>query len=485
MRIALLGKNMGIYSLGNISLRAAAFLLIPIYTRYLSVDNYGLLDICIITMQILIIFMSLGMPQSLVRFYKEHEIKKDSGALYSSCFAINFAGCLILTAVILLLRNPLSQLIFDKRYSFILVLVCFISLARSLTQSSLSYFRAKNQALLYSATAVAIMLGLMALNILFVVVLGKGIIGILHSYLIVYALAAICISIFIFLKEKPGISKGMAKKLIYFGLPLIFSMSGWFIIQMSSRYFLVNYSGLNEVGIYGLGYRIVSILQIVIVMPFQLALGPFVFSQEEDPGLRSKLATILTYILMVLFTSTWLIGFLAKFIIKVIAPPEYREAHIVVLVMLPSIIAIGVYYWAANLLHLKKKTQWIGFFIASAALVNVGLNLWLIPKFGWYGAAVSTNVSILLAMMLNIIFGQKFTAVPIEKQRLYQLGFCFLFLSGILILSISLSNLAYYLVNSGSFIMIVILLYNSKFLHEKEKNFLKKKLNQIKLKGSG
>ena len=469
VKLALLGKNIGIYSLGNIALRAAAFLLIPLYTRYLSVDSYGLLDLCIITMQILIIFMGLGMPQGLVRFYNKHELNNEAGILFTSSISLNLMGCMAMGILIIILHGPMSRLIFSVESSPLLLLVSSVAVARSLTQSSLSYFRAKNQALAYTTIALGIMIGLMAFNVYFVIILKKGISGILYGYLIVYGVAAVTITAFILSKSKPRYSPYIARKLLVFGLPLIFSMSGWFIIQMSSRYFLANFSGLTEVGIYGLGYRIVTILQIVIVMPFQLAFGPFIFSHEKDLELKAKVSTILTYLLALLFAATWLTGFLSKLIIKIMAPQEYQQAHMVVLLILPTIIAIGVYYWSASLLHLKNKTQWIGAFIACSAIVNVFLNLWLIPKYGWYGAAIATNISIFLAMALNFFSSQKFFKITFEKRRLYQLFFVFLVLCSVLIFTLELKNLAYYGVNGGAFILMAILLYNSKSFKEEFK----------------
>lgn len=431
-------------------------------------------------MQILIVFMTLGMPQSLVRFYREHEIEEKTGSLFTTSIIINLFGCLVFSIVILLLLNPISQLIFNQNYSSILILMCLVSVARSVTQSSLSYFRAKNQAFLYSVIALVVMVGLMALNIIFVIILRKGIVGILQSYLIVYGSAAICISAIVFLKTKPNFSWSLAKKLLYFGLPLILSMSGWFIIQMSSRYFLVNYSGLAEVGIYGLGYRIVTILQIVIVMPFQLAFGPFIFSHEQEPELKAKISSILTYLLILLFASTWAIGFLAKLIIRIIAPPEYQQAYFVVLLMLPSIVALGVYYWAASLLHLKKKTLLIGFFITGSAIFNVLLNLWLIPKYGWFGAAISTNISIFGAVALHLIYGLKLNRVELEKKRLFRLIFAYVVLCALLIFFLHFNDFVYYFVNGCSFILVTILLYNSKFLNVEEKKWIKTSIARLK-----
>lgn len=479
MDIKHLGKNIGIYSIGNAALRSVSFLLIPVYTRYLSVENYGLLDICIVTIQILIIFTGLGMPQSLIRFYNESKIKNEIGTIYSTSLSLNLMGCTAIILIILVSNQSLSKLIFKSDYISLLFIVGMVSIARSLTHLSLSFYRARNRAVQYAIFAFIIMVGLIIFNIIFVVLLRKGIFGILYSNLIIYGLSAVLLGFFVLRRYKPKISFSLPKKLISYGTPLIFSMSGWFVMHMSSRYFLAYYFGLEEVGVYGLGYRIVTILQIVIVMPFQLAYGPFIFSNEHNPELRDKISRIFTYLLVLLFLSTWGMAVLSRVIIRIIAPPEYYQASNVILAILPSIVALGVYYWAGNLLHLERKTKIIGFIVVGSALINLVLNYALIPRFGWLGAAFATNVSFFLCMFLNLYFGLKYRRVDFEKVRLRRLVFSFSFLIVVLILSLRLSYLLYFMVNGGAFLLILFFLYLSKFLFEEEKIYFSRTFCKI------
>ncbi|MFQ6082617.1 MAG: flippase [Candidatus Aminicenantia bacterium] len=483
MNIKVLGKNIVIYSIGNIALRAVSVLLIPLYTRYLSVENYGLLDICIITIQILVIFMSLGMPQSLIRYYKGCEKKEEIGALYTTSFSINLLGGIVLIFLMWIFTRPFSRLIFGgKVYIYILLIVTFISLVRSLSVLSLSFFRAKNKALTYSIFAVIIMIGLLITNVIFVVYLKRGVLGILYSNLIVYGCAALFIGIYILSKHRPKISISISKKLFSFGSPLIFSMSGWFILHMSSRYFLAHYSGLGEVGIYGLGYRIATILLILVVMPFQLAFGPFIFSQERDPKLKEKISRVFTYLLLILFFSSWGTALISRNIIQILAPPEYNESYFVILLILPAIISMGIYYWAASLLHLMKKTKLLALIIISSAIVNIILNILLIPKYGWHGAAVSTNISIFLATFSNFFFGVKYYKIEFEISRLYKMGMSFFVLVGVLIFSIQFSSLLYYFMNGFTCLVIFIILFKSKFLCDNERKYLQDVLLKVRSK---
>jgi O-antigen/teichoic acid export membrane protein len=277
-------------------------------------------------------------------------------------------------------------------------IINFNSAAHSLSNLSFSYFRAKNEAFRYSLLAVLIMMGLLIADIFFVVLLKKGVNGVLYSQLLIYWLGALFIGVYIHSRHYLRLVLSAIRKLFSFGFPLIFSMVGWFILNMSSPYFLAHYSGLKEVGIYGLGYRISAVLMIVIVMPFQLAFGPYVFSLEKNAELKEKISRIFSYLLLGLFFSIWATALLAKTLIRVIAPPEYQEAYAAILAILPAIFLTGVYYWAASLLHLVKKTKWIGLIIVASALLSIFLNIWLVPKYGWPGAAASTVIAVFAAV---------------------------------------------------------------------------------------
>ena len=102
MSLKLFGKNTVIYAIGNIGLRAASFLLIPLYTHYLSVSDYGLLATLLITIHIMLIFMSMGMQTTLLCFTKEYDGNNKIKDLLGTSTFINFLGGVAVTCISIL-----------------------------------------------------------------------------------------------------------------------------------------------------------------------------------------------------------------------------------------------------------------------------------------------------------------------------------------------------------------------------------------------
>ena len=101
-----LGKNAFFYAIGTAGLRTASFVLIPIYTYSLAMDDYGLLAVLLQTAQIMIIVMSVGSRTALVRFAKEYEDKNQIGILLGTSTFINVAAAAAVTIATLFL-SPL------------------------------------------------------------------------------------------------------------------------------------------------------------------------------------------------------------------------------------------------------------------------------------------------------------------------------------------------------------------------------------------
>ena len=87
MQLKIFGKNAIVYSIGNVGLRAASFILIPLYTHSLSMNDYGLLMTLLLTIQLMLTTMNCGMRPGLIRFTKEYEERNRISALVgTSCF---------------------------------------------------------------------------------------------------------------------------------------------------------------------------------------------------------------------------------------------------------------------------------------------------------------------------------------------------------------------------------------------------------------
>ena len=105
--------------------------------------------------------------------------------------------------------------------------------------------------------------------------------------------------------------------------------------------------------------------------------------------------------------------------VRFAAPPEYSTAHQVALWMIPSGVFTGIYYWGASLLHLTKRTPAIGHVTALAAVLSLALNYLLVPRYGWLGAAIATNASMLVAALLVVLLGLRAHPLKLDRPVLF------------------------------------------------------------------
>ncbi len=417
MRLKVFGQQTMVYAYGLFALRFAGVLLIPLYTRTFSMTDYGLLLTLLVTVEILTIFMGCEIRCAFIRYYKDSESQGSLGRLWGTTTVLSVFGCIIVGALALIFLPPLFEKtqILSEPLPFIIA-ICFLALCDTIHKQTISYYRANNNAVKYS-----IFSGLSAFSILFftLIILGPlngGVIGALYARAISYGIFGSYMFFEISKRIKPSFSAAFALKLIRFGLPLVMAASAWFILEASDRYFLAHFTGLDVVGMYGLGYRVASILVFSVVMPFQLAYGPFTFSILDEPDAKDMVARLFFYLILCLLVGGLCLTIGSPILLWILAPPEYGQAYLVVLCILPAAAMIGVFYWGSALIHIAKKTHLIALITGGAALLNVLLNYLLIPHIGWLGAALATDVSIFFAAAGVCLFGMRLFPVPLRKQ---------------------------------------------------------------------
>jgi len=417
MNLKSFGKNTIIYGFGNLAIRFTGFLLIPLYTRCLSISDFGLLATLLVTVQVMIIFMSMQMQPAFVRFYREFESKGLIGQLLGSSILVNLAGCVVLTGFSLtILPGVFRDLIHGGSVLPYLALSCWVAASQSLCIHVMYYYRARNEALEYTLFAVLSAVLVVFLTVLFLVIFHLGVKGILTAQAVSFGIVAMIISSKLFQRLKPTVSFSVVRQLFGFSTPLIFSGSAWFIMNASDRYFLAHFMGLEVVGIYSLGYKLASILLLLVVHPFQMAYGPFIFASLGASDIKDTLARLFRYLVSALLLVALGIALGGSFLVRLIAPPDYGEAYLVSLCILPVGAMIGIYYWAGALIHIVKKTHILGVTMTLGAGLNLMLNYLLIPHFGWLGAALATNLSVFLAAAGVFVIGMQLFPVPLRRQ---------------------------------------------------------------------
>jgi O-antigen/teichoic acid export membrane protein len=413
------GNNAILYGTGNSILRGAAFLLVPIYARSLSVSEYGTLEIALLTIQLLIVFMGVGMPSAIIRFYTEDTRNGDAGHLLGSSLGI--VGIAMIVCSSLLLLSPsfiFSKMLGVQTPSTLKILIAVTALAECWTITAMSIFRAQDKAGKYTLTAICSTLFLILFTLLLLPALNQGLSGAITARTLAYASVGLALAYLLFRFNSLRFSMKKAWAVFRFGFPLILAASGWFILLSADRYFLAYFSGTHEVGIYSLGYKLTFLLLVLVVWPFELTYGPFVFASVDRQEMRKMMARLLTYLSMALIVVGYLIAFLSRDIIHLIAPKEYESAYLVTIYILPATALQGIHYWSNAQLHIMQKTSHIAIVVGAVAVLNVVLDYLLIPRYGWVGAAVATNISSLLAVGTLVIIGFYTFPVTLELRRM-------------------------------------------------------------------
>lgn len=409
-----LSKHTLIYGGGIIISRAVSFIMLPIYTRYLTPADYGTLELLSMTIDVISMIVGMGLASSVFKFYYEYENPEEKKEVIStttlSILTISFAA----TNLGIIFSREITNLVFSKpdnlsyfRFFFI------IHFFQSASIIPLLYIRVLQNSTLFVVLNVIRLIIQLSLNIYFVVMLRMGIIGILYSTLLTDILIGIYLSFYTFQKVGFKFSVSKCKKLLSFGYPLIFWSLGSFVITFSDRYFLNYFSDTSSVGIYALAYKFGFLLTALVSVPFSQIWEPQRFEMANQSNAQDVFRKVFFYLNIVFLSIALIIALLIKDVLTIMAAPSYMEAHKIVPLILVAVI-FQLWTGFCNIgLFLKEKTILYGLSALIAVVLSIILNLFLIPRYGVYGAGLTAV----------IVFGIRFFFVYIFSQRYYYINY--------------------------------------------------------------
>jgi O-antigen/teichoic acid export membrane protein len=415
-------KHFLVYGLGNILSRIVGFILIPVYTHYLTTSEYGTLELLELTTYIAAMFLALGISQSVMRFYYDSEEPKKRQEIVStallSIWAISLGGI----CWFILFSPSISILVFKNVNNAGLFRLIFLTMALSLANEiPLSFIRAQQKSLLFTAISVSRLALSLGLNILFIVGFGWGIRGIILSGVISQGIASIFLSAYTLKQTGISFSWANLKEMMKYGIPYIPGGLGMFVLNFVDRFFLQRFTSLSEVGIYSLGYKFGMVINPLVTDPFFSIWRPkmFEFAKREDA--KDIYSVMLTYFLFLEIFLALGISVLIKDVLVIISSPEYHSAYKVVPLILLSYILWGAYFHVQVGILLKKKTRNIAYVVTISAVSNLLFNYVLIPRIGIWGAAFSTLASFGIMFVLNYLISNRIYHVRYEFVRICKL----------------------------------------------------------------
>jgi O-antigen/teichoic acid export membrane protein len=415
-----LGKHSIIYGLGGLVTSLLGFVLLPIYTRYLTPTDYGIFSLLLVTSSVAGIISQLGLGSALFRevIYRESDEKVvESTALYFLIFeATTFF------AVLIVLSNQLSSLIFDtSRYASLLSLTFLTTLLGVFDVVTLAKLRIQGRSTLFAVLTVARFLVGFTLNVYFIMILRRGLEGLVIANLLRAALFAVASLTLLIRDLQPVFSAPILRRILSFGVPLVPFGISHLALTSADRYFLQHFSTTAEVGLYSLGYSIGMIVNLV-VSAVQLAWPAQMYTIAKSADAEQQFSKILTYYLLILGFIGLGLSVLAREVLIVMTTPSFYGAYIVVPLVALSYILWGTMYMTNSALETQNRVKYMSLTIVSSAILNLGLSYLLIPTYGMMGAAWATLISYLALAVVQLLINLHFWYIPYEYGRIAKLA---------------------------------------------------------------
>lgn len=407
-RFKQLGKDSLIYGVGGVIARSITFFTLPVYTRVFSPEMYGELELIILIGSFFAGLISLGMDSTLSFFFTQANSIKEKSNVVSSILVINIIWGMLSLFIGLAIVSYI-QLNFNNRLVNYVFVACFFDL---LLNQALNLLRLKYKAKQY--VVFNILYGLLNATtaLLFIFLFNRGIESILLGNIL--APAILVIPIWLLHRDlisRSSFDRSLIAPYLKFGLPLFPQVIAVYVFTAADRWFIEVYLGREDLGIYSAGAKFIAAISFAVVM-FRTALLPILLEalKENDVGFIKSLSSVYFLVANCLLV---ILAIFAPLIAFLFLGPDFRSSYVII-----ALLAFyPVYYSAFNIVSVglwkMKKTYVSTILMFIGALINVGLNLLLVPKMGILGAAIATAISVLIWIILTI---------P-ASERYYKVGF--------------------------------------------------------------
>jgi len=407
------------YGLGDMLSRVIGFLMIPVYTHYLSTSDYGINELVGLSAGVIGIVLSLGLAGAIYRFYFDKEVE-DPNIVVSTAFV----GVPILSFVglggLALFSAELAAWILEGKdqwiYMFLALCALWFNLAFGLVYA---YLRVKERSGTYVILSLAKLITALSLNIYFIVVLEWGVLGLFTSDVITAGL--FCVIVFPRYLREVGYNKfsfAIAKKLLRFSLPLIPADLASLVVNASDRYFVKAFLSISDVGIYALGYRLGNVVFYLVRVPFMQIWEPRRYVLHRQGAPVEIYAKVATYSIGLMIFVALGISVFVQDVIKIISPQEYWGAAAYVPAVALCYVLYAMDHHVAFGILIEKKTEYWTYVNLVMGALNLFLNLLLIREYGLWGAVAATFLSLVFKIAALYMIGRRFLRIPFEWVRM-------------------------------------------------------------------
>ena len=407
-------SNTVVLGIGTFSSKLLVFLMMPFYTRWLMPAEFSTADLIAQTANLLIPLACIGIIDGIFRFTLDGEEERKK-TFTSGLFV------LFISSVIFILFTLVFNLFFDlDEINSYVALVAGYVIAANFHSAIAQYIRAKGMTTLFAVGGIIGTVLTIAFNVLFLFVFEMGVIG----YVLSVVVADVVVSVILFAIARlyrdidvRQIESRKIREMLKYSIPMIPTTVFWWITSVSDRYMVTAIKGSEINGLYTAAYKIPTLLTLVCMVFIEAWQFSAVDEKNEDE--RSDFFTTVfgAYQGAMFIAASGLILF-SKLATRLLLAESYYESWQFIPVLAVAMTYSSLVTFMGSVYLVKKKS--VMSFVTSAigAIVNIGLNLLLIPVLSANGAAIATAVSYMIVMAIRSVNARKYVKFNMGVVRL-------------------------------------------------------------------
>ena len=388
-----------ILAIGTFGSKLLVFVLMPLYTAWLTTAQYGTAELISSAANLLIPIACVGVSTGIFRFAAEREV--DKRKVLSTGVFLLLCGLL----VFLLLSPFLGLIPYLKSYVWLIVAYVFFADIQAVFSQ---YVRAIDRIRLFAIQGIFNTLLTVLFNVLFLAVLDLGVVGYVLSVVVGNLLTTVMLFVSARLWREirlSAVDKRLAKEMLRFSLPMIPTTVCWLITDLSDRYMVTYFCGESVNGIYSAAYKIPTVVNLLSGIFMQAWQFSAVASSSDERTCSRFYSQVYRGFLSVMMMGSSVLILFSGLLTKILLNSAYHGAWKLMPTLLCAAAIEALVSFLSTVYMVRKKSMHSFLTAILGSVCNVILNLLLIPRLGAIGAAIATlaaYAAVLVARLIDV-----------------------------------------------------------------------------------
>lgn len=395
-------KNTVFYSIGEILPRALNFILLPVYTKYLSPTDYGINSYAHTIILFLYVLGAFSLNSYVLRYYFIHDNEEERKSLIGTAqLAIIMLNAVILSLAFLLMPGIISSYSIQVPWEPYFRLAFIINFLDSFSVIPLVVYRVRQEAIKFVLLGFSRTLFTVILTVYLLIVEHRGLLGTFQAQLYIYLPYTFIYLVILNRYGRWHINLDYLKEGLKYATPLIPGAIGYIFLSMSDRIILERHVGMDELGIYNVACSMAIVLNVIIQSGYK-AIEPELFRRFGNEGFFEFVRKSQGVFFSVIYISAMALSLFSQEVFNMMTTDSFHKGYILVPALVVGVIMTGQNVIYGGILGGECRTKVIGIATIIGAVVSVIFNLCFVPYWGTYAAAVASAVSFFV--MNTILF---------------------------------------------------------------------------------